>query len=427
MLRFAKMPAVVYQVFVAAFGDLDAVAERLDHIRSLGCDAVYLTPIFRAPSDHKYDTIDFDRVDEQFGGDAAFERLVSATRARDMGLILDAVLNHVGVDHPWKRERPHFFSGSVWRGHAHLPELALDHPEVGEALLGSDGVIARWTRRGATGWRLDCANDLGAAICRGARDRARQSGARDGVVGELMAYPTGWAGSLDGVMNYWLRQAALGLASGRAADQTQHALDRLAQELPKETLDQSWNIVSSHDTPRLQTLLDEDARRVRLALTLAFAYPGVPMIYYGEEIGMRGGADPLNRAKMIWDEREWDHDRLAYLRNLARLKREPALRDGRYVGLPQPSTGLVAFARLTDRPSDTMIFVGNGRAEPVRARLYLPVPHLYDALPMRDLLEPSVAPRMDQGCLDVELPPFGARLFQPADEHPGGYRFFKSC
>jgi alpha-glucosidase len=420
------VPAVLYQIFVHAFGGLDEIVARIDHVQTLGCDAVYLTPIFRAPSNHKYDTTDFDHVDDAFGGDAAFERLVAATRQRGLGLILDGVFNHVGAGHPWTREQPRFFKGSVWRGYDHLPELALDHPGVDAALFGGDGVIARWTRRGATGWRLDCANDLGVAVCRRASRAAREAGARDGVIGELMAYPTGWHDALDGVMNYWLRQAALTLASGSGSDPAQHALDRLAHELPRAALNASWSILSSHDTPRLATLLDGDARRVRLALTLAFAYPGVPMIYYGEEIGMLGGADPLNRADMIWDERRWDRERVALVKTLARLKRElPALRDGGYLGLPQPGTGLVAFARLGERPSETVVFVGNGRAEPVRARLFLPVPMLFDALPMRDHLDPSFAPRMEQGCLDVELPAFGARLLQPVDEHAGGYRFFK--
>src|SRR6185369_13260455 len=90
---------------------------------------------------------------------------VAALRARKIGLVLDGVFNHTGEVHPWRRERPHYFSGSVWRGYGHLPELDLQHPEVRAALFGDDGVVARWTRRGATGWRLDCANDLGREVC----------------------------------------------------------------------------------------------------------------------------------------------------------------------------------------------------------------------------------------------------------------------
>jgi alpha-glucosidase len=424
------MATVIYQVFVASFGGgLDGIRSRLDHIQGLGADALYLTPIFEAPSNHKYDATSFDVVDAAFGGEAAFARLVTALKERNLGLILDGVFNHVGERHPWTRERPHFFSGSVWRGHASLPQLALGHPEVRQALFGDEGVVARWTRRGATGWRLDCANDLGPEVCALAATAARRAGAVDGIIGELMAFPAGWAppGGLDGYMNYWLRSVALGCASGKiGADQAQSALDRLAAELPPDALAASWNILSSHDTPRLETMLDGDAARVGLALALQFLYPGRPMIYYGEELAMRGGPDPDNRKPMVWDEEAWDRARLQTVKALCTLRHElPALRTGRYVAMPQPGTGLIAFARTTGRPAETLLVVANpGPAR--RARLFLPLPHLYDALPLHDLLSSDGAvASMDQGCAELELPAFGVRLLAPRDAHAGGYRFFK--
>src|SRR5262249_54121091 len=104
--------SVVYQIFVSAFGGLDGVVAHLDHVAALGADAVYLTPVFAAPSAHKYDTTDFDVVDEEFGGAAAFERLAGACRARRLGLIFDGVFNHVGEHHRWLREHPDWFTGA---------------------------------------------------------------------------------------------------------------------------------------------------------------------------------------------------------------------------------------------------------------------------------------------------------------------------
>ena len=231
------MASVIYQVFVDRFargstspraglrdwhappeepprgtdhygGDLDGLASKLDHLVGLGADAVYLTPIFAAPSNHKYDTTDCERVDASFGGDAAFDRLAAACRARGLGLILDGVFNHVGETHAWTRERRHLLRSSVWRGYGHLPEVDLAHPEARAHFFGADGGLARWTRRGATGWRLDCANDLGPEACSLAARAARAAGATDGTVGtvgELMAYPAGFTPGgdrLDGVMNY---------------------------------------------------------------------------------------------------------------------------------------------------------------------------------------------------------------------------------
>ena len=366
-------------------GCLDGVAGRLAHVESLGADAVYLTPIFRAPSNHKYDTADFETVDEHFGGDAAFARLAAATRARGLGLFLDAVFNHVGERHAWARE-PKFLRGSPWRGFSSLPELSSSHPELRSTLFGDDGVVARWSRRGATGWRLDCANDLGPQVCALATGAAHAAGATDGVVGELMGYPDSRSG-VDGAMNYWLRSCALQLATDGPAAQVQYALDRLAAEVEPRYLAASWNMLSSHDTPRLSSVLDGDSARIKLALTLAFSYPGVPMIYYGEEVGMRGGTDPANRAAMIWDESRWDHTRLALVKRLAQLKRQqPALREGRYVALPQPGTDLVAFARVTARPADTIVFVANATSHQRSARLFIPLPWMHDAVPLDDLL-----------------------------------------
>jgi alpha-glucosidase len=411
-------------------GDLDGVADALPHLVALGADAVYLTPIFSAPSNHKYDTSDFDTVDPGFGGDAAFERLAARARSLDLGVILDGVFNHVGERHRWARD-PRFVSGAPWRGYGHLRELSLSAPEVREALFGEEGVIARWTRRGATGWRLDCANDLGPTACALAAEAARRASARDGTIGEIMAYPAAWAGPgrLDGVMNYWLRSAALRLGRAEAGDgsapMVQEALDRLAREMPADALQRSWSVVASHDTPRLGTALGGDEAAVRLALMLQFIYPGVPLIYYGEEIGMVGGEDPQNRSGMRWDERDWDHNRAALYRRLCALRRsEPALARGRYVAMPQPGTDMVAFARETARASETLIFVASAAAAPTRARLFLPLGHLYDAVPLRDLFT-GWEGRMQSGCLDVELPARGALCLRPADDHPSGYRFFK--
>ena len=169
-------------------------------------------------------------------------------------------------------------------------------------------------------------------------------------------------------MNYWLRAAALALASSSApADQLQHALDRLAAEADPRALGRSWSLVGSHDTARLATALDDDAARIRLALALAFAYPGVPMIYYGDELGLHAAGDPDNR-RPLPPPSTWDGERRALVTALSALGRaEPALDHGRYVSLAQPGTGLVAFARVTDRPDETLLFVANAGAAPGRA------------------------------------------------------------
>jgi alpha-glucosidase len=395
-------------------------------VAALGADAVYLTPVFVAPSPHKYDAADFDVVDPGFGGEPAFARLVEACRAHQLGLILDGVFNHVGEQHRWLREHPGWFRGSDWRGYPSLRELDTDQAEVRRACAA---VVADWTRRGATGWRLDCMNDLGEAFAEELAVAARDAGARDGVVGEVMAYGGGWVppgGALTGLMNYWVRVTALALAAGEApATQLQAALDRLAREVDLTVLLASWALVGSHDTPRLATVLEGNEAAVDAAQALAFAFPGIPMIYYGDEVGMPGGADPDNREPLP-PSSLWHHGRLKKTRRWCHLRRShPALRRGRYVSLAQPGTDVLAFARVPERAADTLIFVANASARRITTTLFLPLPFLFDALPLVDLLGGLPEHAMVSGTLQLTLPAHGVALFGFRDDQPGGYRFFK--
>ena len=428
-----------------AGGTLDGIAARLDHIASVGADAIYLTPIFRAPSNHKYDTATFEEVDPRFGGDAAFERLAAACRERGMGLILDGVFNHVGEEHHWFREargdaaspRRAFFKWTKhpeeyerWRGYGHLPELDLSRPEVMAALFdGERSVVRSWLKRGATGWRLDCANDIGLAACARAAEAAWAEKAPDGVTGEVMTWAEEWVadGRLDAVMNYWFRETVIGLVGGDVPPvQAAYNLKRMAKSYRRSALLRSWNVLSSHDTPRLRRLVPDAAAR-RFCRTLVFALPGTPYVYYGEEVGMDGGPDPDNRRPMEWDESRWDRAALEDTRTLARLRREHrALREGDYLPLPQPGhPRVIAFARTTERPAELVLCVANASPEPVEARVFAPYSFLLDALPLEDLLGAAPPSRVAAGSFPVTLPAWSMALYVPRDGTIPGYHFFR--
>jgi len=426
-------------------GTLDGITARLPHIVGLGADALYLTPIFRAPSNHKYDTASFDEVDPRFGGEGAFNRLAAACKEKKLGLILDGVFNHVGEEHAWFREaranagskRAAFFrfqkhpdEYAKWRGFGHLPELDLSRPEVMAALFDGESSVARkWLRRGATGWRLDCANDIGLDACSRAAEAAWAERAPDGVVGEVMTWAEDWVadGRLDAVMNYWFRETVVGLVRGEIpAEQAAYNLKRMAKRWRRSALLSSWNVLATHDTPRLASLVP-DATARRFCRALSFALPGTPLVYYGEEIGMEGGPDPDNRRPMIWDEAKWDH---ALLKEIARLvslrKKHPALRTGDHLPLPQPgSPKLLAFARTTERPEEVVLCVANASAEPLTARVFAPYSFLFDALPLRDLLESAPECQVSAGSFSITLPPWGVALYAPVDGTIPGYRFFR--
>lgn len=441
----AGIPAGVAPWTHHAGGTLDGITARLDHIASVGADAIYLTPIFRAPSNHKYDTASFDEVEPRFGGEKAFERLAAACKQRGMGLILDGVFNHVGEEHAWFREaranaaskkaaffrfRKHPDEYACWRGYGHLPELDLARPEVNAALFdGESSVVRKWLRRGATGWRLDCANDIGLDACSRAAEAAWAERAPDGVTGEVMTWAEEWVsdGRLDAVMNYWFRETVIGVVRGDVpAAQAAYNLKRMAKSWRRSALLRSWNVLATHDTPRLATQVADEAAR-RFCRTLAFAVPGTPLVYYGEEVGMQGGADPDNRRPMTWDESAWDRSVLDETRRLASLRKSHrALREGAHLPLPQPGyPALLTFARTTDRPKDLVICVANASAEPVKARVFAPYSFLFDALPLEDLLGAVSGTTVSAGSFPVTLPAWGVALYAPKDGTIPGYHFLR--
>ncbi|MBX7245799.1 MAG: glycoside hydrolase family 13 protein [Candidatus Sumerlaeaceae bacterium] len=469
-MTFSPAPRnLVYQIFVDRFagtdgqplppvpqdaqqhrhhagGNLEGIQARLQHIRDLGADSVYLTPVFEAESNHKYDALSYENVDARFGGNGAFETLAAKCRESGMGLIVDGVFNHIGCRHPWFadaqanpdspyrnffkwRDYPREFH--CWQGHRGLPELDLQNPAVIDALLSApDSVLRRWLRRGATGWRLDCANDLGRETCALATHTAREEGAIDGVVGEVMAYAEDWVqdGRLDGVMNYYFRQTVLALISGEIpVSQAAYNFKRMARRFPREALLRSWNMISSHDTPRLATLVPDVARRM-FALTLSFCFPGVPLVYYGEETGMQGDRDPDNRRSMVWDESQWDRQILNAVRQLAAIRAShPALRFGDYLPMPQPGAPtILSFARVTDTPQEIILVVANASDEPISCRVFTPYSHLFDSLPLHNLLRQESHIRVSSGSIQVELAPWTVAIYAPDDSTIPEYRFFRN-
>lgn len=426
-------------------GTLDGILSRLDHVQQLGADAVYLTPIFKAESNHKYDAATYEHVDPRFGGDAAFDHLAQECRARGLGLILDGVFNHVGTGHPWfvessagpqSRYRAHFkwndgkASYDCWRGHKSLPELNLQNRELQKVLFdGEDAVLRQWLRRGATGWRLDCANDLGLETCGRAVRAAHRERPVDGVVGEVMTYAEDWLskGCLDGVMNYYFRQSVLGLGQGEVpVCQVAYNLKRVARNYRRAALLRSWNVLASHDTPRLATLIPEADRR-RLMYALQFTYPGVPMIYYGEEIGMEGGHDPDCRRPMKWDAQQWCRATFAWIQRLARVRRQqPALRHGDYLPMPQPgSPTVLAFARVTNDPRQVVLVLVNASDAPYQGRVFLPYSYLFDGMKLTDLLDQQEPAWVSAGSIRLHMKPWSCVLFSP-DDHISGYSFFRN-
>jgi neopullulanase len=381
-------------------GDLRGIVERLDYLADLGINALYLTPIFASASNHRYHTYDYLTVDPLLGGDDALRELLDVAHERAMRVVLDGVFNHTGrgfwpfhhvleagaaspyrdwfhFDHerldagrpllaypvPGAARSDHGYR--AWWGLPALPKLNTDNPEVREYLLG---VAEHWLRFGIDGWRLDVPSEIDdEAFWQEFRVRCRAVRPDAYLVGEIWRAAPDWlrGDRFDALMNYPLGEAIVGFVGGGRLDtsvieqhhelsQSLHALDAAAFARRVLELESAYdpnvvavqlNLLGSHDTPRLRTLLGGDVNGVRLATLLQATLPGAPCIYYGDEIGLSGGNDPECRGAFPWDEARWEPGLRESVRAMLRLRTaEPALRHGptRAVGV---ADGAVAFER----------------------------------------------------------------------------------
>jgi glycosidase len=423
-------------------GDLASLRTRLDHVQALGADVLYLNPIHLAFTNHKYDALDFEAVSPEYGTRDDVTALARELHGRGMKLVLDGVFNHMGRNarifqqaqaDPDSAYRDWFVFGDEYPGGArawshsqNLPELNLENPAVREHVFGGpDSVVRRWLREGVDGWRLDVAHDIGFELLQQLTDAAHAEQPGSLVVGELWNYPREWFPSVDGVMNFTLREIVLRTARGQIPAATAGAMiQRVIDEAGIEPMLKSWLMLDNHDTARLATSVpDEPARR--LAQLLQFTLPGAPNLYYGSELGMVGGDDPAMRAPMRWDLATDDNPTLAWTRRLIALRREHrALRVGNFRRVE--STRLLAFERWTDRVEDTVIVIVNPGTEPVDESLLVANSKLMNASPVRNLLAPTDrAQPFVAGLLSVQLPPGGVLLLAPVVAPDRGYTTYK--
>lgn len=356
-------------------GDLAGIVQHLDYLQMLGVNALYLNPIFTAYTPHKYDVADYDNVDPHFGGNEALIALRRALDEHHMRYILDMVPNHCGLMHPWFQraqadpnsvehgfftftQYPDQWEG--WMGHSLLPKLNYQSAELCRLMYeAQDSAFRKWLRPpySADGWRVDVANmlgrqgaiQMGTEITRAIR-RAVKTTRPDAYFmaenfhdGTVMLQ----GDQYDAVMNYmgfttplghWLHgyeqkalnwketiTSALPYSTAALADTWHHR--RAA--IPWVINQQQYNLLGSHDTMRIRSLLGGNDALHRLATVLLMTFPGVPGLYYGDEIGMAEHPELKQRACMIWDQNRWNHSLLNFHRELIALRRgSPALQRG---------------------------------------------------------------------------------------------------
>ncbi len=363
-------------------GDLYGVRDKLDYIASLGATCIYLSPIFEAHSNHKYDTGDFERVDSMFGGKRALDSLLRAAEKRGIKVILDGVFNHTGSDskyfnregtydclgayHSKKSKYYRWFSFynypddyESWWGIKILPRVNSRDETYIDYISGGGGIIDRYTSSGVSGWRLDVVDELSDEFVDALAARAHKSAARRGggtplIIGEVwedasckIAYSRRrryFTGSqLDSVMNYPVRSALIEFLIQRDGDGLTRALSIIWEHYPREIVHAVMNLMGTHDTARIITVLAGDSAEgrsnaelavkrmteaqyargvalVRLGYMINATIPGIPSIYYGDEAGVEGYSDPFNRLPYPWGRE--NRELLEFYREIGKIRRE---------------------------------------------------------------------------------------------------------
>ena len=365
-------------------GNFRGITEKMDYIAGLGVSLIYLNPISKSFSSHRYDTGDYKTPDPMLGTEEDFAELCRQAHSRGIRVILDGVYSHTGSNSPYfnregqfdsvgaynSKESPYFSwftfynwpdSYNSWWNFDTLPTVnKMDPAFLDYIITGQDSVVAHWLKLGADGFRLDVADELPDEFIQLLRRRVKDIKPDALLLGEVWedasakvaygrrrSYFT--AGELDSVMNYPFRTAIIDYVRGRDGGQgLKETVMSIVENYPPEVVQCNMNLLGTHDTPRILTALVDDFNgtreemskrhlsrhqydiaydRLLMASFLQYTLPGSPSLYYGDEAGMEGGKDPFNRRTYPWGYENMEF--VDHFKRLGRLRREhPAFRYG---------------------------------------------------------------------------------------------------
>lgn len=326
-------------------GDLYGIIEKLDHLKELGVNGIYLTPIFTSPTNHKYDTVNYFEIDRYFGDENVLRELIDKAHSCGIRIILDAVFNHCSKDFPQFLDvREHgkesrfydwfFVDGEkpdvkkvnykTFAYSANMPKLNTANPEVKEYLLSA---VRHWTKEyGIDGWRLDVSDEIDHQFWREFRKEVKDINPEAVIIGENWYNAYAWlmGDQFDSVMNYPVtRLCQEYFARNEITPVTfEQKLGNLLMRYSDQVNGALLNLLDSHDTERFLYSCKEDIGLLKLAAAFLFAYKGMPCTYYGTEIGMTGCHDPGCRKGFDWNQKNWDQDLYAYYRQLISLRKD---------------------------------------------------------------------------------------------------------
>ena len=355
-------------------GSIEGVRQKLPYLKDLGVTVIYFNPVFESGENHRYSTADYKRIDPWFGTEAEFVAFCKEAKDYGIEVILDGVFSHTGADSVYfnkegyydsvgaynSKESPYYswyqfeqypdkYKG--WWGFKNLPNVNETAPEYLDFITGKEGVLAYWQQRGAAGWRLDVADELPDAFLEALRERVKAQDPESYIVGEVWEHAVEKISygarrqfllgkQCDSVMNYPWREAIIQLVKTGNLSAFAESVQTVWEDYPRPSLDTLMNILSTHDTVRILTELgsaslptkrqgvndmSEPQResalgKLRFAAMLQFTLPGIPCIYYGDEIGTEGFVDPYCRSFFDWSRTESDIH--GYYQMLGQLRRD---------------------------------------------------------------------------------------------------------
>ena len=436
-------------------GDLEGLIQKLDYIRDLGANTIYMTPVFKASSNHKYDTADYREIDPAFGSNADFERLTREAAKRGIRVIPDTSLNHTGADSLYFNRYGNFgtegafqngkinpaspyaswysfdaaqadpdkqFKG--WVGVTDLPELNKSSPGLRNFFYrDQNSVMQLWLDRGAAGWRMDVAPWVPDDFWREWRTaiKAHQPDALTVAETWFDASKYFLGDMFDSTMNYVFRNAVLEYAAGGNGAALYLHLEHLREAYPPQALYALMNLLSSHDQARAlhhfgwhdetkdAAVIANAKQRLLLAVLFQMTYPGAPTVYYGDEVGVTGGDDPYNRATYPWADLGGRPDGalLARFKQLIALRHaHPVLRRG---SLDAPLLADANVLVLLRRLGNTWALVALNNA-PTAKTVNLTLPKGLPAAALQDVLGASTPPVRAGAQWRLELPPLFGRV-----------------
>ncbi|HHT99046.1 MAG TPA: glycoside hydrolase family 13 protein [Acholeplasma sp.] len=420
-------------------GDLKSLSSKINYIKDLGINVLYLNPICESLSNHKYDATDYLEISKEYGTKEDLKDLINTVHNLNMNIMLDGVFNHVGVGNPMFKKalnnegyRDFFdfnnqypYGVRLWADAPSLPELNLENESVKHYIYKDEqSVIRSYLKMGVDGWRLDVAFDLGFEILKELRDYARKDKKDVMIVGEIWNYPEKWLKSIDGVMNFTFREITLRLLRGELSPKkAMSMLSDTVSDAGIEPILKCWNLLDNHDVARLKNLLDT-TKLQKLAQVLQFTLPGSPNLYYGTELGMDGGNDPMNRAPMRWDLVNEHNETLTWTKKLIHLhNQERALKIGDFI--PLYADNLLCFMRVTENVEDTCIVAINPNNKDVSETVLLKDSRLMNFSGFNIILGEVAPLTLLAGLINIKLKPHGYVVFKPKTTADKSYTPYK--